>query len=146
MKHIFLIWSICLFSSCMQSTVECEDVLLKYAEKHQHLEFIDCKKGNGQTVLETKYKVSGKHAEDVEKSLIEKYGMGKLKFTCCGWESTNGKHGVIENEALQNRNKNYNLVISMYGNAEKENENGEMYIEPDRTKLDFYVIVKLLDI
>ena len=131
---------------CADKSIDCEDLLLKYAEQNQKIEFIECQKGKGQTVLEAKYKVLGHNSDEIETILIKKYGIGKLKFTCCGWESTNGKNGYIKNKDLIKSNPNYILEISMYGNAEKENQKGEIYLEKDKSKIDFYVIVRLLDI
>ena len=146
MKFTYLILLLFIISSCQKNTLECEDLLQRYVEKNQKIKFISCEKRNGQTILEAKYKVTGENFEEIEKILVEKYGIGKLKFTCCGWESKNGKNGYIENEELKKINQNYVLEISMYANAEKENDKGEIYIELDKKNIDFYVIVKLLDI
>lgn len=135
-----------MLNSCSNKSIGCEDLLHRYDEKIQKIEFIACEKGEGQTVLKAKYKVLGIHSEEIENILIKKYGIGKLKFTCCGWESTNGKNGYIKNVELLKINPNYILEILMYGNAEKVNQKGETYLELDRNKVEFYVIVKLLDV
>ena len=143
MKHIFLFLTLFILYSCTNKSIECGDLLQRYGEKTQKIEFIDCEKGKGQTVFQAKYKVLGSNSEEVENFLIKKYGIGKLKFTCCGWESTNG---YIKNIELLKINPNYILEISMYANAEKENLKGETYLELDKSKVVFYVIVKLLDV
>nr|WP_321235310.1 DUF4952 domain-containing protein [uncultured Psychroserpens sp.] len=143
MKSIILLLSLLFLSFCANKSIECDDLLLKYAKKHQKIEFIECQKGTGQTVLQANYKVSGMHSEEIENILIKTYGIGKLKFTCCGWESTKG---YIENEELKKINQNYILEVSMYGNAEMEDEKGKVYLERDRTKIEFYVIIKLQEI
>tara|TARA_R110001592_G_scaffold71349_1_gene218102 strand:+ start:167 stop:607 length:441 start_codon:yes stop_codon:yes gene_type:complete len=146
MKPIFIFLSLFILNSCTRKSIECEDLLQKYAEKIPKIEFIECKKGEGQTVLEAKYKVLGKNSDEIEDILIKKFGIGKLKLNCCGWESINGKNGFIENEELNKINQNYILEVLMYGNAEKKNENDETYLELDKRKVDFYVIVKLIDV
>lgn len=146
MKPIILFLALFILNACSNQSIECKDLLQRYDEKIPKIEFIECEKGKGQTVLEAKYKVLGINSEEIENFLIKKYGIGKLKFTCCGWESTNGKNGYLKNEELLKINPNYILEISMYGNAEKENQKGETYLELDKNNVEFYVIVKLLDI
>lgn len=119
----------------------CGDLLEQYAKKPENLEFIECKKGTGQTKFEANYKVVGKHARNVEAFFSKNYGMGKLKFLCCGWEP-NGKNGWVKSKAL----KNDDMEISMWGNAEKENPDGSVRLERDRNKIDFSVRVRILDI
>ena len=61
--------------------------------------------------------------------------MGKLKFTCCGWESS---------EPGSYQSGEYYLDISMYANAEKADSAGKLYIEKDRKKIEyFYLVVNL---
>jgi len=143
MNYIFILLA---FFSYTNTPIECADLLEKYAEKPAQLTFIACKIGTGQTVLEAKYIVEGKDAKAVEDFLVARYGLGEMTFTCCGWESKNGQSGSIENAELKQQHPNYVLDISMYGNAETADENGDIYLEKDREKVVFYVSVKLLDI
>lgn len=43
--------------------------------------------------IEVLYKVEGKYAKEAETYLMEKTGIGKLKFICCYWGSENGQRG-----------------------------------------------------
>lgn len=126
--------------------MECGDLLQRYAETLKHAEFVGCEQGTGQTKLVSTYKVLDNANEQVEDNLVEKYNIGELKFTCCGWDSSSGKNGEILSPELKKINSNYVLEVSMYGNAEKINEKGQIYIELDRNKVDFYVIVKIIEV
>jgi len=150
MKHklilmVFLFASI-LLGSCSNQNLECGDLFDRYAKKPNKVKFIECKSGTEQTILEAKYKVLGMDSKEIEEVLITEFGMGKLKFVCCGWEPENGKNGYIENKHLKEINTNYVLEISMYANAEKNNKKGETEIEFDRKKVDFYLKVRILEI
>tara|TARA_B110000091_G_C13557879_1_gene367242 strand:+ start:219 stop:659 length:441 start_codon:yes stop_codon:yes gene_type:complete len=146
MKYILLIVPLFILISCTNKPIECGDLLQIYAKKIQNIEFIGCKKGKGQTVFQASYSVLGTNSEKVEAILVKKYGIGKLKFTCCGWDSSNGKNGYIESKELKKINQNYMLEILMYGNVERKYEKGNTYLELDKTKVCFYVIVKLLEV
>ena len=146
MKYILILALLFLSNSCSRTSLECGDLLKKYAIKPNKVEFVSCKTGIGQTLLEADYRVLGKDSEEVEKILMEKYGMGELKFVCCGWESENGKNGYVENTQLKTINQDYILEISMFGNAEKKCENGKTELELDRTKVDFTIKVKVLQL
>lgn len=124
------------------------NLLESYSEQHKYLELVGCEKNkNEQTKIEATYRVKAKNSIEVEAYLVDKYGMGKLKFTCCGWEPEKGVNGQIENKELNKINKNYSLMITMYGNAERKDSKGSLHVEKDRNKIDyFYVIVRLLEI
>jgi hypothetical protein len=126
--------------------LKCGDLLEKYAEKPEKCHFIDCEKGTGQTIMTATYSVNGNDSYEVEELLIEKYDIGPLKFTCCGWESTDGKNGYVENDALKKFNPNYVLEISMYGNAERKDPNDEWVIEKDRTKIEYNITAKIIEV
>ncbi|TPN88876.1 DUF4952 domain-containing protein [Aquimarina algicola] len=143
-KYILITISFFFFNSCKSQHLECGDLLEKYGEKPQHLDFISCKEGKGQTILVAEYKVEGKYSEEVEEFLIEKYNIGKLEFVCCGWEPSGGKRGNITPPELIAIDPYYILEISMFGNAEKEDENGKVQLEFDRTKIDFVVMVRII--
>jgi len=114
---------------------------MQYGEKPKELEFTVCKEGEGQLILEAKYRISGKDAEKVEQYLIEKYDLGKLKFICYGWETENGKSGEIKNAELTKINADYHLLITMFASAEKKDGG----LELNRSKIQFFtVIVRLL--
>jgi len=146
MKYILLIVPLFILNSYINKPIECGDLLHRYAGKIQNIEFIACKKGKDQTVFQASYSVLGTNSEEIEAILVKKYGIGKLKFTCCSWESSNGKNGYIESEELKKIKENYMLEISMYGNAEKKDDKGKAYLELDKSKVCFYIIVKLLEV
>ena len=117
----YLIVGIFLFSlSCTNHKKDDCNLLAAYSEQPKNLEFVECKKGEGQTIKYSTYKVTGTHSLEVEKYLVENYGMGKLKFTCCGWEPQDGKEGEIINSELKKFNNNFHLLVSMGGSAEKK--------------------------
>jgi len=146
MRYCFVLLVLFLLNACADTPVPCQDLLERYGEKIDEIKFVSCKPGSNQTLLTAKYKVAGEDADRVEQFLIDTYGIGKLKFNCCGWESTNGQNGYIDNATLKKQNPYYVLEISMFANAEKEDEEGRFYIEKEKSKLDFYVMVKLLEI
>ena len=116
---------------------------MQYGEKPKELEFIACKEGEGQLIVEARYRVAGKEAGKVEQYLIKKYGVGKLKFYCCGWEPENGKNGQIKNTKLTKINTDYHLLITMFASAEKKSG----ALELDRDKIKFFtVIVKIVEV
>jgi len=116
---------------------------MQYGEKPEELEFIACKEGKGQLIVEATYHVSGKEAEKVEKYLIKKYGLGKLKFICCGWEPENGQNGQIKNTKLTKINTDYHLLITMFASA--EDKDGSFELNRDKIKF-FTIIVKIVDV
>lgn len=132
--------------SCTIEKKEDCNLLETYSEQPKHLEFIECKDGEDQVIKYSIYHVSGEHSFEVEKYLVENCGMGKLKFTCCGWEPQDGKDGEIVNGDLMELNRNYHLLVSMTGSAEKKNEKDSLYVEKDRNKIDkFIVTVRLIE-
>ena len=122
------------------------DLLAKYGEKPKYLEWIGTEKGKGQNIAIAKYRILGKYSRQVESFLIQKYGMGKLKFVCCGWESQT-PYGSFTTQDLLKENPYRVILIHMYANAEKTNSAGKIYIEKDRDKIEyFYVEVRLADV
>ncbi len=137
---------IILFYSCSNSTIlQCGDLLTLYAEKPIELEFLECSTEKGQVIMRSKYRVLGKDSKKIEQILISKYGLGKLKFNCCGWESQ--KYGEINSSMIKEINPNFSILITMYGNAEKKDKNNTIHIEKDRNEIPyFYVIVEIVEV
>ena len=122
-------------------------MLAEYSVQPEYLEFVECNKGEGQTIKYSIYRVTGIHSSELEKHLVENYGMGELIFTCCGWEPKDGKEGKIINGELKRLNKDYHLLVTMFGSAEKKNSKDSLYIEKDRNRIDFFnVTVRLVEI
>lgn len=92
-KLVFIFILSLLLNSC-DNSLKNNDILPLLIETPNQLEFVDFKTGSCQIVFEVKYKVSGKNAHIVEDLLHKKYGMNKLKFVCCGWETS--KNGTLE--------------------------------------------------
>jgi hypothetical protein len=90
------------------SGVACGDFLSDAHQKPPALTFETCVRTNDAqlAVLKSTYSVSGKKADIVEKYLVEQYSMPKLRFVCCGWESSN--RGGFFNY------KNYSMAVTMY--------------------------------
>ena len=120
----------------------CGDLLQNYAQKPKSLEFIKCKKvSDSQTIVRAEYRVSGKEAKAVEDFLVENYGMGKLKFACCGWESQSS-YGNFNHEKLLKIDKYLSGIISMYASAEIDDPNAPngVRLEFDKNKRKLFVI------
>ncbi len=97
--------------------IPCGDLLSVYAEKPKGLKFIKCERIKvGQSIVRATYKVSGKKSKEVEDFLVKTYGMGKLKWTCCGWDN-GGKYGVFEHSEFKKVNRDCLALISMYALA-----------------------------
>lgn len=144
MKYLQVLIILFFSISGFTQTLECEDLLKQYAVKPSKTIFTNCNTGTGQVILEANYKIAKADSDEVEKFLIQKYGMGKLKFTCCGWEPSN--KGYFESKKLKSINKDYTLEVSMFGMAEKKDENGKIEIELDKSNVDFNLKVRILEI
>ncbi len=124
----------------------CGDLLETYAKKPKELQFIECETlENSQTIVRATYHVKGNQSEDVENFLNEHYGMGKLEWVCCGWE-TKGNYGSFEHPELTKINPNLSVTINMYASGEvtDENDPSKVRLETDRNKIEnFTVIVDL---
>ncbi len=124
----------------------CGDLLEIYGQKPEGLEFVGCEKvDHVQTVVIATYRVSGKKSREVEDFLVQNYGMGNLKWACCGWD-TAGKYGNLDHEELTRIDSDLCGIIRMFGSGEvvDENEPSRIGLEMDRDKIDyFFVEVKL---
>ena len=133
------------FCSCIKTNNDQNyDILSMLMEMPDQLEFVECKPGSGQIVLEAKYRVTGMNACFIEDLLHDNYGMGRLEYACCGWETHENGKLEITNEFNNNFRTccNYNFIsILMYS---------EETLIQDRDKWDkipyFYVIVEVLNI
>ncbi len=128
-------------------TIECGDLLERYAQKPKGLIYIDCISNKTfQTIVSAEYRTSGENSENVEQFLVNKYGMGKLKWICCAW-GNGGKYGGFQHQDITNINSNYMVTISMYASGEVEDEEGKVTIEKDKHKIEYFtVIVEILDV
>ncbi|WP_299117416.1 DUF4952 domain-containing protein [uncultured Winogradskyella sp.] len=121
--------------------IPCNDILSTYAKKPIGLEFIKCERPkNSQTIARATYRVSGKESEEVERFLIENYRMGKLKWVCCGWETT-GKQGGFEHSEFKKIDPYCSATIDMYASGEVESEPTGIKLEFDRSKIDYFTVV-----
>lgn len=125
-----------------KTEIESGDLLALYGKKPEHLIFKELVIGKGQIRYDALYEVEGKHSKTVEDFLVKKYGMGKLKWVCCGYENTNGQKGQITVE-LDDEN-NFDLMIGMYAYADITDENDNENLKFEREKLNFTVSVQLI--
>lgn len=67
----------------------CKDFLSELALKPEGLEFVRCEKveETPAVLLKAYYSVSGKTAKSIENFMHKEFGLEKLRFACCGWES-----------------------------------------------------------
>jgi Domian of unknown function (DUF4952) len=94
--------------STTEQSVVCGDFLANKKNKPSDLKFVECKKINlhGVDALEAVYRVSGAKAASVETSLVKSTKMPKLRYVCCGWESStiSGKSPVTAGSFLFKKN------------------------------------------
>ncbi len=123
--------------------IPCDDLLSVYAEKPKELRFIKCERIKGsQTIVRATYKVAGKKSKAIEDFLVKTYGMGKLEWTCCGWDN-GGKYGVFEHSEFKKINRYCLALISMYASAEVQDKSkqSKVRLETDRNKIDFFTVI-----
>ncbi len=121
----------------------CKDILSTYAKKPNSLEFIKCERlENSQTIIKATYRVKGKQSKEIEDFLVENYGMGKLSWTCCGWDNA-GKYGRFEHSEFKKIDTYCSAIISMYasGEVEDEDEPTGIKLETDRDKIDYFTVI-----
>lgn len=148
---IFVGFSTLLLSSfkgdLVKNAIPCGDLLSMYAEKPKNLAFVKCERlKNSQTKVRANYRVSGEQSKPVEDFLVERYGMGALRWVCCGWE-TMGKSGGFEHEALTKIDPYLSAGVDMFASGEVDKDQiGEVKLEPDRNKIEFFTVVVELSI
>ncbi|WKB81795.1 DUF4952 domain-containing protein [Cellulophaga lytica] len=131
------------YETWWNTQILCKDILSTYAKKPNDLEFIKCERlENSQTIIKATYRISGNKSKEIEDFLIENYGMGKLKWVCCGWE-TSGKYGGFEHSEFKKIDPYLSATINMYasGEVEDENEPTEIKLETDRNKVDYFTVI-----
>jgi len=137
-KYIIFV-SILLLYGCgaaNNGSISCGDLMSVYAEKPKELKFKSCSKGKDQTLLHAKYFASAEHSIEIEKFLVEKYGLlprDKYYF------SMPLNRIFIEPDNLKKIHPFYHLSIDIHA------ENFEELIEDKDKKLEsFWVHVKIL--
>ncbi len=123
--------------------IPCGDLLSVYAEKPKELRFIKCEKiKDSQTIVRATYQVAGTKSKVIEDFLVKTYGMGKLKWTCCGWDNA-GKYGVFEYSEFKKINRECLALISMYASAEVQDKSkqSKVRLETDRNKIAFFTVI-----
>lgn len=120
------------------------DLLKKNCSVLPETTFVGSFAGNGQVLREIRYTLQGKAAHKVERVLVERYGMGRLKFACCGWEPSEGKIGVlrpplrIEVDGITHE---IHFSVTMFSTETTINRRAEWGRIPQ-----FNVVVRVLDV
>ncbi len=98
---------------CLESELNCADLIKEFSDLPQELKFQGCKPGNYHQIraLRAKYQVSGKDSLAIENFLITNYGMSPLKFVCCGWESVSNSQGRRHGTYTDHRGYYYELQM-----------------------------------
>ena len=126
----------------------CGDLLEAYAKKPEGVHFVKCETvAHSQKLVQATYHVTANKSQMAEDFFVQNYGMGKLKWYCCGWES-GGQMGQFEHPELTKIDAYLGGTITMSGSAEIKDEtapNG-VRVETDRSKIEYYVIVVTLSI
>ncbi len=72
------------------SAPACGDFLDKQGDKPGFIEYLGCHaeyEGQGKPLV-ARYRLDGAYAAQAEDFLRRRYGIARLRFVCCGWEST----------------------------------------------------------
>ena len=141
MKILPLLTLLFLMNHCTNKQLACGDVLENYAVKHPVMEFMECSKGNGQTILSATYRVSRNNVREVETFLVNTYGMGALKFSCCIWEPENGQWGNFRHPDLEKIDRYCSGTIAMHSDA--IGIDGKTIVNRDAIPY-FYVVVQII--
>ena len=91
MKITSLIIFLLAFSfNASADTPNCINFLQELNLKPKELTFQSCKKVERvpAVLLESTYSVSGDKAKTIEDFLHKKFGLKRLRFACCGWETS----------------------------------------------------------
>ncbi|WP_319559332.1 DUF4952 domain-containing protein [Marispirochaeta sp.] len=120
------------------------DILALLIENPKQLEFVECKTGSEQIILEATYKVSGENAHLIENLLTEETGMNRLRYVCSGWEAHPDGALKITDRFNHKYNNIYNynhISISMYSRETLVRD------RKDWSKIPyFYIVVEVLNI
>jgi hypothetical protein len=81
------------------TTPLCRDFLARWQNKPKHLKFTGCQLVKGGQIDQViyRYTIPGKNAAVTETFLRQQFRMGKLRFVCCGWESS-GQQGSYQDQ------------------------------------------------
>lgn len=123
--------------------ISCTDILSDFAIKPTGLEYVKCESPkSGQTKLRATYRISGNISKDIENFLVDNYGMGELKCTCCGWDNA-GNYGEFQHPQFKEIDKYCSAIISMYASAEMEDKSQPtgIRLETDRNKIKYFTVV-----
>ena len=96
-----------LSKSASADTPTCIDYLQELNLKPTNLKYQNCKKVEEPpaVLLKASYIVSGKQAKTIEDFLHKEFGLKRLRFACCGWETS---------QATYIRNNGDTYSIQMY--------------------------------
>lgn len=145
LKYILLASTVLIFgfsNKVDNSNLELKcDLLEAYAKKPKELEFVKCEEvKNSQIIYIVTYKVRGSKSKIVEDFLIENYGMGNLKWACCGWDNA-GIYGEFEHVAFKEIDSYCSAVISMFASGEKmDKTKNTIKLERNRDEIEYFTV------
>lgn len=141
LRYILLASTFLLFSFSNKfensnSELKC-NLLEAYAKMPKELELVKCEEvKNSQVIYKATYRVSGEESKIVEDFLITHYGMGSLKWACCGWDNA-GFSGQFEHAEFEKIDPYCSAVISMFASGEKINQTKKtIELEHNRNKIE----------
>lgn len=75
---------------CAKAEPHCEDFLAKLSDKPEFVELLECTQDidlQGKPFV-ARYRVKGTDALKAEQYMNQAFGLPKLQYICCGWDST----------------------------------------------------------
>lgn len=145
LKYILLSSTFLIFSfsnKFVNSKAELKCNLLEaYAKTPKELEFVKCEEvKNSQIIYRATYRVRGNKSKIVEDFLVENYGMGNLKWACCGWDNA-GVYGQFKHVEFEKIDPYCSAVISMFASGEKTDKSkNAINLEQDREKIEYFTV------
>ncbi|MEP0214509.1 MAG: DUF4952 domain-containing protein [Cellulophaga sp.] len=145
LKYILFSFTVLIFgfsNEFVNSKTELKCNLLEaYAKTHKELEFVKCEEvKNSQIIYRATYRVRGNKSKIVEGFLKENYGMGNLKWACCGWDNA-GVYGQFEHPEFEKIDPYCSAVISMFASGEKiDKSKNTINLEHDRDKIEYFTV------
>ena len=81
---------LCIFAGSAKAQPSCKDILAILSDKPEFVELLQCTQDNdaqGKPFV-ARYRVKGSDALKAEQYMSQSFGLPKLQYICCGWDST----------------------------------------------------------